>query len=648
MIMRMRKHLFLLPITGETTIKSLSVTSRSLRTSIKKITTCANNLTHSCPVLQATCETIHEICIALKGIRSHAMGIAALKLNAIQSLDNLEANWVELSSLLADNQPLKYSIIIQIAIFLGAFITGVIGVSQNDRDFTMGILNILLFQAVQPLDRGLLDSCHKDFISQMPSNIHAALLKFDLDNKTVIYAICPKYHCTYAPLISPGDTVAKYPSHCTNCTDPSSNQCGQPQLRHDGTGKENSWKPIKPFVYHSFHDYLAGLLSWKDLEEAIDKACDELQGLIDGLLPSFALGVWQAEFLQSFQGPTPGQFVVNRGNRGHYIFSLNFDTFNVESMCIQGALAACGLILMVCLNLPPHLHYKLEYIYIAGIIPGHKQPMEMELNHYFRPLVNDMEQSWKLGVRYTATASFPEGRIMQSAIAIAVMDLPAAQHSSQLVGHLANIYCTICKCCQRSTLGRINHYNWELQDDEEIHQHTEEWRDVATLKGFESIFNKHSTCYSELWQLPYWKPTHQLVFNPMHCNYKTLIPVHFWWILLLTSADAATPIPPTPAFSHNFVTIDENNATSNDMNRTEVKQVSAIHRLLTEVLEGTIGEARLASLQKHLMDKNTKALVFVCNDLQLHPAPKFATSTRLYKNNWVSALVKWVGLHAYH
>ena len=99
---------------------------------------------------------------------------------------------------------------------------------------------------------------------------------------------------------------------------------------------------------------------------------------------------------------------------------------------------------MVCLNLPPHLCYKPEYMYIAGIIPGPKQPMETELNHYFRPLVNDMEQSWKLAVRYTVTASFPEGRITQSAIVIAVMDLPAAQHSSQLVGHSANIYCTIC------------------------------------------------------------------------------------------------------------------------------------------------------------------------------------------------------------
>ena len=187
-----------------------------------------------------------------------------------------------------------YSIIIQIAIFLGVLVAGVIDASWNDRDFIMGFLNILLFQAVQPLNGGWLDSCHEDLISQMPSNICTALSKFDLDNKTAIYAICPRCHCTCAPYISPGETVTKYPSHCTNHTDPSSNQCGQPLFRHDRTGQEDSWKQIKPFVYH---DYLASLLSWKDLEEVMVKACNELQGLIERPLPSFASGVWQAEFL---------------------------------------------------------------------------------------------------------------------------------------------------------------------------------------------------------------------------------------------------------------------------------------------------------------------------------------------------------------
>ena len=112
--MRRRKHQFFLSITGETAIKSPSTTSRSLRTSIKKsphvlIISHTPVLSYSCPVLQATYETICKIHVALKGIRFHTTGITTLKLNTIQSLDNLEVHWTELSSPLADNQPLEYS-----------------------------------------------------------------------------------------------------------------------------------------------------------------------------------------------------------------------------------------------------------------------------------------------------------------------------------------------------------------------------------------------------------------------------------------------------------------------------------------------------------------------------------------------------------
>ena len=100
--------------------------------------------------------------------------------------------------------------------------------------FSISSYSLLLFHAVHPLNRGLLDSHHEGLISQMLSNIYATLSKFDLDNKIVIYAICPRCHCTYAPYISPGETVTIYPSHCTNHTDPSSNQCGQPRLRCKG------------------------------------------------------------------------------------------------------------------------------------------------------------------------------------------------------------------------------------------------------------------------------------------------------------------------------------------------------------------------------------------------------------------------------
>jgi hypothetical protein len=43
-------------------------------------------------------------------------------------------------------------------------------------------------------------------------------------------------------------------------------------------------KPIKPFVYHHFHDYLAGLLSRSNLEQLMDKACDDLMESLNMLI----------------------------------------------------------------------------------------------------------------------------------------------------------------------------------------------------------------------------------------------------------------------------------------------------------------------------------------------------------------------------
>ena len=52
--------------------------------------------------------------------------------------------------------------------------------SQNDGGV---ILGVLIFQAVQPFDGQHLDPCYAD------SSIHTALSKFELNTKTIIYAI---------------------------------------------------------------------------------------------------------------------------------------------------------------------------------------------------------------------------------------------------------------------------------------------------------------------------------------------------------------------------------------------------------------------------------------------------------------------------
>ena len=93
------------------------------------------------------------------------------------------------------------------------------------------------------------------------------------------------------------------------------------------------------------------------------------------------------------KGPDGKTLFVDRGVKGRYLFSLNVNFFNIEGMCIHGAKISVGLISMVCLDLPPEICYKPEYMYVAGIVAGPNQPSLTDLNPYIEPLVDQMEQS---------------------------------------------------------------------------------------------------------------------------------------------------------------------------------------------------------------------------------------------------------------
>ncbi|KAG2067677.1 hypothetical protein BDR04DRAFT_1026634 [Suillus decipiens] len=55
---------------------------------------------------------------------------------------------------------------------------------------------------------------------------------------------------------------------------------------------------------------------------------------------------------------------------------------NPEGLNICRASTSCRIISMACLNLPLDIRYKPENMYLAGIIPGPKQPSLENLNHY--------------------------------------------------------------------------------------------------------------------------------------------------------------------------------------------------------------------------------------------------------------------------
>jgi Transposase family tnp2 len=530
------------------------------------------------------------------------------------------------------------SVVAQIAIFLAVSCSVLMGVARRGGDYILGLIHKLLYLAYTDADYfpdGKPTLRQENILHQIPLSMDQALSKFNLDGKTTIYAVCPSCHCTYAPQSQLGSLTKRYPTLCSYKIASDANECKEPLLKQSG-------RPIKTFVYHSFHDYLSGLLTRKDLEDVMDKTCDNLMASIHTPPPDCVTSFFEAEFMRSFEGPQRGTLFVDRGNEGRYVFALNIDFFNVGGMRIRGASTSCGIMSMTCLNIPLVDRNKSDNVYLAGIIGGGVEPHLTQLNHYQRPLVDDLEISWRKGVRFSRTASHPEGRTTRCAIAAAVCDLPAARKVAGLSSHRSYFYCSVCECCHLSTLGRTDHEKWVKINDNELRGYAERWRD-GTLAEQKDIFHEHGIRWSEFWRLSYWRPSRQLAVDVMHCILEGLAQNHTRRVLKLTTKSASERAEPMPAFEASFLQFDPDVHGSLEMSDNDIVHISVIHNLLTASLDDdTNASEHLETLKKRLSNKNLKALTFVYDDLKLSTFMPQTAPVKMTRLMYAESLVNWV------
>ncbi|MBW0462656.1 hypothetical protein O181_002371 [Austropuccinia psidii MF-1] len=75
---------------------------------------------------------------------------------------------------------------------------------------------------------------------------------------------------------------------------------------------------------------------------------------------------------------------------GTLAFSIYVDWFNANGK--PRHLARIGPIMPICLNLPPNEILKPESVYVAGTIPGQKQPTSLQLIYLLMPLVKELKE----------------------------------------------------------------------------------------------------------------------------------------------------------------------------------------------------------------------------------------------------------------
>ncbi|KAL7284382.1 hypothetical protein ACG7TL_001672 [Trametes sanguinea] len=215
-----------------------------------------------------------------------------------------------------------------------------------------------------------------------------------------------------------------------------------------------------------------------------------------------------------FRGPDGKLFSSQSGGAVHLVFGLSVDWLNPRRNKQAGKSCSVGAVYLVCYNLPPKIRFKPENICLIGVIPGPSEPSLHQVNHFLRPLVDELLVLWHSGVYVSQTALHKSGHLVRGAVIPLICDLPALRKTAGFMGHSSKCFCL---CCLLKRL-EINNLDcpWPSRTWKEHLEIATSWKDAATEAECRIIVKEHGICWSELLRLPYWDPTRYAVIDTMH------------------------------------------------------------------------------------------------------------------------------------
>ncbi len=403
------------------------------------------------------------------------------------------------------------------ALLMVTILHSIASVSRPYAHFILATIRVIIFGALSwqtnNTIKALVGGTLATFLAMIPLDVRTALSKLQAEPDTVNYATCPTCCSIYHPDESkPHDP---YPHTCTHI-ETDKPICGTPLVY---TSKISSgdqkpprviYKPIRPFPYRSFKSYIASLVRRAGVEDLLEKSWNDRP---DGTWHD----IMDAPAIREFLGPDGRtRYSVTLHGELHLVFSLFVDWFNPLGNKAAGKSHSIGGIYMACLNLPPHLRFRPEYIYLAGIIPGPHEPSVDQLYHFLRPLVDELVEFWHTGVNYARTANRDVGRLVRAAVIPLVCDLPAIRKVAGFSGYQSHHLCSFCMLTLKD-ISNPDRSQWPRRHSWGEHLRlARQWRDASSEAERTKIFDTHGLRWSELLRLEYWDPTKFVLLDTMH------------------------------------------------------------------------------------------------------------------------------------
>ena len=451
-----------------------------------------------------------------------------------------------------------------------------------------------------------LSTADRNLLIHFPRDSCTLLNHFDLNPKLQLFICCPRCCALY-------EDDESCPEFCAFVDPPGSPPCAEKLKRTRTVYGTEFTRPIRKFAYQEMTEWLARMLSRGHIEDALDPLLSNThEAPKDGPWSN----IFEADFIQTLVGPDGKPFMRRQGEELRLVFALAVDGFNPFGMKVAKGSGSVTGIYMALLNLPPDMHYQPENMFLVGVTPGPKKPSLEQINHFLRPLVDDMLHFWDPGVFFTRTARFQFGRHALAAIIPLVCDVLGACQVGGFLSHSATLFCSFC-LLTADMIENFNISSWPVRSMDEHRRRAEQWKTAVSADERDKIAKTYGVRFSELLRLPYWDPIRYTILESMHAFFLHAIPEHVRYIW------GMSPTAPSGDGHHSPLIKPPPKPSTEEM-------LGGARKLL----KGKLDDAHATSLSKC----KKHVLWYLCFEFNLRRA---GTSTMLARTlvNWASILL---------
>ena len=335
-----------------------------------------------------------------------------------------------------------------------------------------------------------------------PRDSRTALTALKLKPDVQAFACCQKCFALYSQ-------DGRVPDLCSFKETTTGKPCNEPLFHVKRIGDITRSVFAREYFHQTLNIWLGKLLCRPGIEGLLDR------DVIAESPGDPHTDIFSGDVLRNFSGCDGSTFLPSRASEGRYIFGLSVDAFNPFLNKQAGKKASTTAVYMVLLNLPPSVRYKVENMYLAGVVPGPREPSLTQINHLLRPLVDELLEFWDPGVWYTSTPCHTSGKLVRAALVPLICDLKAARQVMGHGSHSAKKFCSICSLPWERR-NEISEASRVPVPAENFRKHALKWKMARSQSERDKVFKRHGVRWSVLLDLPYWDPPRFTIVDSMH------------------------------------------------------------------------------------------------------------------------------------